>query len=101
MPITKNDQSFITSTINIETNQEPPTKRFKESITAIWVLFNLETTGFSRVNDEIIEIAAMILGPNGKAVDNGSFSSLVKPKSPIPSTITQLTGIKQSHVQNS
>ena len=53
------------------------------------------------MKDEIIEIGAIILGDNGKELDNASFLSFIKPKKHIPSTITQLTGINNHNVRNS
>ena len=54
------------SFIDSETNGEPNTKKLKPSINTIWVVFDLETTGFNRVTHEIIEIGALILGDDGK-----------------------------------
>ena len=83
-----------------QTMQEPNSKKLKPSINSIWVVFDLETTGFNRVKDEIIEIGARILGDDGKEIDNGSFLLFIKPKNRIPSTITELTGINNHNVCN-
>ena len=64
----------------------------------IYVIFDLETTGFSKDRHHIIEIAAKILGPDSTPVDNGTFHSLVRPPSPIPGMITELTGISNEDV---
>jgi len=55
-----------------------------------YVIIDIETTGFSPRNCEIIEIGAV------KAVDNkivSVFQMLIKPRNPISSYITNLTGI--------
>ena len=39
-----------------------------------------------------------ILGPDSTPVDNGTFHSLVRPPSPIPGMITELTGISNEDV---
>ena len=44
-----------------------------------YVVFDIETTGFSRRRNEIIQIGAQILSSDGEHVENGSFCSLVKP----------------------
>nr|WP_125153735.1 PolC-type DNA polymerase III [Clostridium rectalis] len=63
-----------------------------------FVVFDIETTGFSNENDKIIEIGAVKI-KNGEVVDN--FSSFVNPKVNIPLKITELTGIDNSMVDNS
>ncbi len=55
-----------------------------------YVVFDLETTGFSPEYAEIIEIGAVRM-ENGKRTD--SFQSYVKPVRGIPAQITALTGI--------
>lgn len=60
-----------------------------------YVVLDLETTGFSAENDEIIEIAAQKY-INGKKTDE--FSSLVSPTSDIQLNITILTGITNAMV---
>ncbi|PZE21164.1 exonuclease domain-containing protein [Paenibacillus xerothermodurans] len=57
------------------------------------VVFDLETTGFSPYNgDEIISIGAVAV-QGDKVFEDDTFYSLVNPKRPIPSDVTQLTGI--------
>ena len=70
----------------ISKNTKPPSN---------YVVFDIETTGFSRTNDRIIEIAADKYA-NGKLVDQ--FHSYVNPGYPIPVFITQLTGITNRNV---
>lgn len=65
---------------------------------AKFVVCDVETTGLNPRFDSIIEITLVKI-ENLKIVDK--FSTLVNPERPIPYFITQLTGITNSHVQNS
>ena len=67
----------------------------EESLDDTYVVFDLETTGFSAIKDKIIEIGAVKV-VNGEIVD--SFSTFVNPKRPIPFEITQLTSITDEMV---
>mgnify|MGYP003594687214 CR=1 FL=1 len=61
-----------------------------------YVIIDIETTGFSPRNCEIIEIGAV------KVRDNkitSVFQMLIKPKNPISSYITNLTGITNPRVR--
>ena len=62
-----------------------------------YVVFDLETTGLSPVNDRIIEIGAVKMC-GGKVTDR--FSTFVNPHIPIPFNIESLTGISDSMVEN-
>lgn len=64
------------------------------------ILFlDIETTGFSRDWDEIIEIAAILIDETtGKDID--SFHEYIKPKRNITSKITELTRITNAKVAN-
>ena len=62
-----------------------------------YVVFDLETTGFSPVKDKIIEIGAVKV-EEGKITDK--FSTFVNPKVPIPFEITRLTSITDEMVMN-
>src|SRR5699024_3127935 len=66
-----------------------------QDLDASYVVFDIETTGFSPVVDKIIEIGAVRVEA-GKIVDR--FSTFVNPKTPIPFRIEQLTHINDSMV---
>ena len=66
-----------------------------QSLSDTYVVFDLETTGFSSVKDKIIEIGAVKVA-DGKITDK--FSTFVNPKRPIPFEITQLTSITDQMV---
>ena len=69
-----------------------------QNLDETYVVFDLETTGFSPKNDKIIEIGAVKV-KNGKIID--SFSEFVNPRRPIPYKITELTGISDDMVRYS
>ena len=62
-----------------------------------FVVFDLETTGFSPISDRIIEIGAVKV-EQGRITER--FSTFVNPKIPIPFKITQLTSINDSMVMD-
>lgn len=74
-----------------------PTEVFNDDET-LFVVFDLETTGFSKERHHIIEIACEILAGNGKRVSDAQFSALIRPPTPIPGFITELTGITNEMV---
>src|SRR5258708_12386928 len=63
------------------------------------VIFDLETTGFSPVANDIIQIAAVRVR-FGSILPTESFSTFVSPGYSIPSFITSYTGISNAHVRN-
>lgn len=60
-----------------------------------YVVFDIETTGFSPSNNRIIEIGAVKL-INGKVIEK--FSEFINPEVPIPFEIEKLTGIRDEMV---
>lgn len=66
-----------------------------QSLDEVFVVFDIETTGFSAENDRIIEIGAVKV-QYGKVLER--FSTFVNPKVPIPFKIEKLTGINDSMV---
>ena len=66
-----------------------------QSLDGKFVVFDLETTGFSSIQNKIIEIGAVKV-EDGKITDR--FSTFVNPQVPIPFEIEQLTGIKDEMV---
>ena len=66
-----------------------------QSLEETYVVFDLETTGFSPVNNRIIEIGAVKVA-EGRITDR--FSAFVNPDVPIPFEIEQLTGIRDDMV---
>ena len=69
-----------------------------QSLDGTYVVFDLETTGFSPIKDKIIEIGAVKV-ENGVITDN--YSTFVNPGVPIPFEITQLTSITDQMVMDS
>ncbi|MCD8133956.1 MAG: PolC-type DNA polymerase III [Clostridiales bacterium] len=68
-----------------------------QSLDEIFVVFDIETTGFSPDKNRIIEIGAVKV-ENGRVTDR--FSSFVNPQIPIPYEIEQLTGIRDEMVMD-
>ena len=63
-----------------------------------YVLFDLETTGISWKNDEVVEISAVKV-KSGEIIDE--FSTLVNPGMPIPYRATAVNGITDDMVADS
>ena len=66
-------------------------------LTAEFVAFDVETTGLSAASDRLTEIGAVLFS-GGRVIDN--TRSRVNPHMHIPANITELTGIKDSDVEN-
>ncbi len=62
---------------------------------SVFVVFDIETTGFSPIHNRIIEIGAVKI-ENGEMT--GKFSTFVNPDVPIPFEIEKLTGINDEMV---
>lgn len=62
-----------------------------------YIVLDIETTGFSKENDRIIELAAIhyVYG-----VESETFCTFIDPEREIPRHITALTGIRDSDVAN-
>ena len=75
--------------------KESVTNSKGQSLDDTYVVFDIETTGFSAIYDKIIEIGAVKV-ENGNITDK--FSVFVNPERPIPFRIEQLTGINDSMV---
>ena len=79
----------------VEDTQEHIKVRKKAEFDGKYVVFDLETTGFSNRNDAITEIGAIKV-ENGEIVEE--FSQLINPERPIPEKIQKLTGITNEMV---
>ncbi len=62
------------------------------------IVIDIETTGLSKTENEILEVAAIVY-ENGEEVE--VFHQLVKPRGSIPYIITKLTGITDKMVAHS
>ena len=78
--------------------QEIVTGESGQDFSADFVVFDIETTGFSPVNNRIIEIGAVKVS-GGEIVDR--YSTFVNPDVPIPFEIQKLTGINDNMVIDS
>lgn len=67
------------------------------SILSDYIVLDIETTGFDRSNDRIIEIAANRYS-YGKLIE--AYEQLINPGIPLPLEITGLTGISQADIQD-
>lgn len=79
----------------IDDLQKPVVDSKNQNLHGTYVVFDLETTGFSPVENRIIEIGAV-------KVEDGAitekFSTFVNPEVPIPFRIEELTGINDNMV---
>ncbi len=69
-----------------------------QSLAGTYVVFDIETTGFSPMNNQIIEIGAVKVS-EGQITDR--FSEFINPREPIPFEIEKLTGINDEMVIHS
>ena len=69
----------------------------EENLGKIYCVTDIETTGQKPEDSEIIEIATVVV-ENGQIKDQ--FCSYIKPQFPIPSYITQMTGIRNEDVSD-
>ncbi|WP_027437893.1 PolC-type DNA polymerase III [Lachnospira multipara] len=82
---------LVDDTVKVVTNAK------NQSLKDSYVVFDIETTGFSAIEDKIIEIGAVKVC-NGEIVDK--FSTFVNPQIPIPFRIENLTHISDQMVMN-
>ncbi|MCR5117607.1 MAG: PolC-type DNA polymerase III, partial [Lachnospiraceae bacterium] len=68
-----------------------------QSLDGTFVVFDIETTGFSPIKNKIIEIGAVKI-KDGEIVDR--FSEFVNPECPIPYRISKLTSITDEDVKD-
>lgn len=88
-------EAYVVNDIDLLGNNLEDSKN--ESLDKDVVVFDIETTGFSPVTNEIIEIGAVKIR-NGEITDG--FSVFVKPSKPIPNKISELTGINNELVED-
>ena len=69
----------------------------KLPLTQTFIVFDIETTGFSNINDKVTEIGAVKI-ENFAVVDR--FSALINPQRDIPYKIQELTGITNEMVKD-
>ena len=79
----------------VDDSKEIVTNGKGQSLDEAYVVFDLETTGFSPVTNRIIEIGAVKV-EHGEITER--FSAFVNPEVPIPFEIEKLTGINDSMV---
>ena len=79
----------------VDDSKQIATNEKGQSLEESYVVFDIETTGFSPGKNKIIEIGAVKV-KNKEIVDH--FSAFVNPQTPIPYEITKLTGIQDSMV---
>lgn len=62
-----------------------------------WLFLDLETTGLDHLQDQVIEVAAIIYRDDGS---RETFTTLVNPGVSVPPQITSLTGIDDAMLEN-
>lgn len=81
----------------INDNEPIVVKPGDKNLDCEYVVFDIETTGFSPLNDKIIEIGAVKIR-NSKIVDK--YSQLINPIISIPEKIVEITGIDNNMVKD-
>ncbi len=81
----------------VDDMRSPVTNPDGQTFADPYVVFDLETTGFSPEKNKIIEIGAVRV-EQGEITDH--FSSFVNPEIPIPFDISKLTGIRDEMVRD-
>ena len=66
----------------------------------VLAFYDIETTGFSREHNDIIEISA-VAWDSVTETELDTFTTYINPMGPIPPQITELTGISQYKVAGS
>lgn len=91
---------YIPRTPSISAPKEPAPEAWVPPawIPSKFVVFDIETTGLSPKQNEIIEIGAILVTMSSS--HHKTFQMLVKPLRPIPRNITRLTGISQAMVDS-
>ena len=69
--------------------QSSPNTIIPTLATSVYVVLDLETTGFSPSSCNIIEIAGEILSPDGIPLEDGTYTSLIRPPTNIPRLIAE------------
>ena len=84
--------------LKVVTDKKPDNEQEVDSfaLPEEFIVFDLETTGLSPQDCEIIEIGAIKV--NRDSGEHITFQALVKPSIPIPSKITHITGITQKMI---
>lgn len=77
--------------------QEAVRRDHGQDFSAEFVVFDIETTGFNKERDRIIEIGAVKI-KDGQTAD--TFSSFINPQISIPERITELTSITDDQVKD-
>jgi Transposase IS4 len=78
----------------------PPNRPLIDVARSIYFVFDIETPGFSKERNFIIEIASVAIDPHGNKVHGSTFSALIRPPTRIPDCIMELTGITNMMVDN-
>ena len=66
----------------------------------MYLVLDLQTIGFSRSSCNVIDLAGETLGPDGISIEDGYFTSLIKPPNKIPQVVMNLTGIANDMVKD-